>query len=240
MRSEREQVLALAVETSGRVGSVAVGRGETVLAEASFQTQHHHGVELLPTADRLCRATGMAPRSIAEVYVSGGPGSFTGLRIGVSLAKAMAFANGARLVRVSTLAVIAQNARDLSPPPARLVVILDAKRRHLFASSFVFREGGYEPLDEPRERDPLTYLPSLGEVAGLGEGIAYHREAVSTASNVRVLPEEMNRARASTVYTLGCRAAEGGAFIEPGAMLPVYVRRPEAEEKWEARQRRQP
>ena len=96
-------VRGLAIETSGREGSVAVLRDGDVLAEEHFPHGLKHAAELVPMIDRLCAAQGWAPGDVAEVYVSVGPGSFTGLRVGITVAKSLAFATGAALVAVFAL-----------------------------------------------------------------------------------------------------------------------------------------
>jgi tRNA threonylcarbamoyladenosine biosynthesis protein TsaB len=235
MTVDANTTISISVETSGRVGSVAVARGEEIVAGRSFSTQRGHGVELLPTVSALCEQAGVAPSAVKHVYVSGGPGSFTGLRIGVTFAKAMALAVGARVVRVPTLDVIAQNALAIISRPSRVVAVLDAKRRHVYASAFDLAGEHYEPIDEPNERDPESYLQSLGPVTVLGEGIAYHQQAIEAVEGVTIGGEELSRARAETVHRLGRRMALSGLFISIGELIPIYVRRPEAEEKWDER-----
>ena len=236
MGDEFEMLVSLAVETSGRAGSVAVARGAAILASEQFNTQLRHGVELLPAVARACAACGVTPGDVAHIYVSGGPGSFTGLRIGITFAKTMALATAARVVRVPTLMVIAQNTRQLPQPPERVAVILDAKRDHVYSAAF--RRDGilYEPIDAPAERDPTAYLAALAPIAVVGEGVAYHRAAVESASGVTILPDDLNRARAEVVHELGRRLAAQGGFPPANELTPIYIRRPDAEEKWELRQ----
>ena len=135
----------LAVETSGRIGGVAVGVGPAVLEARTFRTALRHAAELLPAVEGLCRDHGLRPDAVDEVYVSGGPGSFTGLRIGVTFARTLALACGAKIVRVPTLTVIAQNALEASEAPATVAVVLDAKRRRIFAAVFALEDGAYRP-----------------------------------------------------------------------------------------------
>lgn len=225
----------LAIETSGRIGSVALGRGADVLEIRTFSANLRHAVELLPTIDETCRMRAVPARSIAQVYVSGGPGSFTGLRIGISFARGMVMAAGSRLALIPTLEVVAQNALDAPERPSSVAVILDAKRSKVFAAAFALQAGRYVAVTNPAERDPDAFFASLPSgCAALGEGVAYHREAVERAK-LLVLPEELNRARAETVYRLGRDRAERGDFTDPAGMIPLYIRRPEAEEVWEQR-----
>ena len=143
--------LIMAIETSGRQGSVALARGPVVLAESGFSTDREHARELLPTLDKLCREQGWRPSEIEQCYVSIGPGSFTGLRVAVTFARHLALAGGARIVAVPTLEVIAENCAILEPPPAHVAVILDAKRGQVFAAVY--------------ERAAPTASPESGAIA---------------------------------------------------------------------------
>jgi len=109
-----DKVLALAVETSGREGSAAVGRGDAVLAEGTLSGRLRHGSELLGCCRRLLESVGARASDIGHIYISAGPGSFTGIRIAVTVAKTMNFACGAKIFPVSTMDVLAENATELS------------------------------------------------------------------------------------------------------------------------------
>jgi tRNA threonylcarbamoyladenosine biosynthesis protein TsaB len=230
-----ESTVGLAIETSGGIGSVAIGRGGTVLGARRFDARNNHAVELVPSIDRLAQEHDLAARDIGHIYLSAGPGSFTGLRIGATFARALAFAVGARIVRVPTLTVIAQNALSLDVPPQRVVALLDAKRKHVFAACFEFADGAYAPIDEPAEREPVQYLNSLGKVTVWGEGVERHRDGIAGCERA-VMPEGAEHdADPKVVYALGWRAAVRGEFTDARECTPVYVRRPEAEERWEKR-----
>lgn len=231
----RQPVHNLAIETSARLGSVAVGRGRDIIAVASFRAELAHAKELLLTIDRLCRDAGIAPTAIGQVFVSGGPGSFTGLRVGITAARTLAWAGGARIVRVPTLDVIAQNALDLENPPADLGVLIDAKRENVFASSFRLEGGRYKRATEAAECNAIDFLGSLPRPCSLvGEGVLFF-EQPTASSGVSVLPADLNRARAEVVHRLGIALADAGEFDDPDQLTPIYVRRPEAEEVWERR-----
>jgi tRNA threonylcarbamoyladenosine biosynthesis protein TsaB len=101
--------LILAVETSGRQGSVAIAAGESLLSEKQFSGPMRHSAEIFPAIDDLLKQFGKQPSQIEQVYISIGPGSFTGLRIAVTIAKSMALANNAKIVAVDTLDCIAAN-----------------------------------------------------------------------------------------------------------------------------------
>jgi len=143
--------LILAIETSGRLGSVALAHGDKLLAESHFSGQMRHSAEIFPAiTDLLCKFS-KKPDQIEQVYISLGPGSFTGLRIAVTIAKTIALVNQAKIVAVDTLDCIAANVlsksdesdeSDRSDWSDRLAVILDAKRSQFFIAV-------YESVSQP-------------------------------------------------------------------------------------------
>lgn len=235
----------LVIETTGRTGSVCVARGRTVLAVAELPSHARHAGGLHETIDRLVRGQGWRPDAIEEVYVSGGPGSFTGARIGITTARTLAWCTGAKLVRVPTVDALARNALRAESPPAFVAVALDAKRSQIFAGFFAIRDGGRcEKILDATMADPLTFLSdtcpqqagvSADRIAVLGEGVEYHRQAIEQAG-VMVLPRELWPARAESVHAVGLAMAEVGLYCAPGDCVPIYVRIPEPEEKWLARE----
>lgn len=225
----------LAVETSGGIGSVALGRGGGVLQDRSFSGRRKHATEFIAAIDVLCRAQGVTPEQIGEVYVSHGPGSFAGLRIGVTAARMIALAHGATLVPVPTLEVIAQNALGLSPRPEHVVVIRDAKRQRVFGAAFDLANDSYLPRTSPSEWEPGALLND--QPPGcliLGEG-ASHYAAVVAASGLPLGSPALHVPSPVVVYRLGYALARRGATVPPRELVPLYIRPPEAEEKWDAR-----
>jgi tRNA threonylcarbamoyl adenosine modification protein YeaZ len=107
-----QKTLVLAVETSGRIGSVVIALGEKILAEATFSAPIRHSAEIFPAISDILQRFSRKPEQIEQVHISVGPGSFTGLRIAVTLAKTLHLANAAKIVAVDTLDVIAANVTD--------------------------------------------------------------------------------------------------------------------------------
>ncbi len=228
---------AIAIETSGRIGSVAIVQNGAVLSEETFPHGLQHAATILPMLDRLVRAQGWRPRDIEHVYVSSGPGSFTGLRIGITLAKTLALSIGARIVAVPSARVLLGNV----PADAReAIIVLDAKRGQVFTARFT-RARDVDSADlwnawienEPEHLDTLdAVLHRAGRPVHLiGEGIPYHRAMVPDVPQVVVTDEALWRARAGVVAQLGYELALSEAFADPHRLTPTYVRIPEAEEK---------
>lgn len=225
---------ALAIETSGRIGSIALVEDQRVLIEEQFPHGLKHAAEIIPLIDRLCKSRGWTPFDLRELYVSTGPGSFTGLRIGITLAKTLAFTTGARIVSVPTVGVLAENA----PLDAQnIIIVLDAKRDQIFTARFERRIDHWLAV-EPAHLDSLSAMlqRSPRPVHLLGEGIPYHQKFIPADDPaIHLTPPDSWRARAAAVARLGVELARDGQFTDPQILSPLYIRKPEAEEKYEAR-----
>jgi tRNA threonylcarbamoyladenosine biosynthesis protein TsaB len=226
---------SIAVETSGRRGSVALGEGPRLLAEREFPTQVEHAKELLPAVDELLRRQGWSPADIRHCYVSIGPGSFTGLRVAVAFARHLALATAARVCAVPTLDAVVESCTSMDPPPLHVAVVLDAKRQQVFGAVYEFHGGEYRRLTGPNLDVPAAILAAAPKpISVIGEGVDYHRQAIE-ASGAVILDQSLWLPTAANVYKLGRRLAERGRFIAAMDLAPCYVRRPEAEELWEKR-----
>lgn len=228
-------MLLLAIETSSRHSSVALHDGQKILGQQSFEHGLQNAARILPLIDGMCRGLGIAPRELSHVAVSIGPGSFTGLRIGVTLAKTVCFATGAKLVAVPTLPAIASNAAGQS---TYIMPILDAKRDQVFAA--VYRCTGHA-LDEIQAPQLASLAEMLKSVPSplliLGEGLNYHRQHIEASvhnAQIRMAGEELWYPRATTIASLALQLIEKGALANPFALTPLYIRKPEAQERMEA------
>ena len=225
---------ALAIETSGRIGSVALVDETGAIEEREFPHGLQHAAGLIPLIDQLCSGRGWTPSDLREVYVSAGPGSFTGLRIGITLAKTLAFVTGAKLVAVQTMRVLVANA----PAEARhVIIVLDAKRDQIFTARFERIEQRWVEQEAPH-LDTLAAMLSRSPrpIHLVGEGILFHQQHIpSGADDIVITKPEAWRARASVVAGIGAEMARAGEFVDPFVLEPIYVRIPEAQEKLEKR-----
>jgi tRNA threonylcarbamoyladenosine biosynthesis protein TsaB len=227
---------ALALETSGRVGSIAITEDGRLIAEDIFSHGLKHAAEMVPKIDTLLKAAGWQPPDLREIHVSIGPGSFTGLRIGITLAKTLAFATGAKLVAVPSVLILANNA----PPEARdVVIVLDAKRDQIFTARLHRDDASADwTIAEAAHLDSLPDMLARGPrpVYLIGEGIPFHEKFIpKNDASIIITPTESWRGRASVVAEIGARMAQAAEYIQPQALLPLYIRKPEAEEKFEAK-----
>ena len=212
---------------------MALAQGEKVLVAESFERNLRHAAELLPAMQRALRRLDWQPSDLDEVYVSAGPGSFTGLRIGITVAKTLAMACGVRVVAVGSIEVIAANA----PAQAKNVgVVLDAKRKQVFAGRFERQEGQLITKMSACLTDPGQFVAqSPKPILLLGEGIKYHREALQS-QGVETSEEQLWWPNARAVHKIGWAMARKGDFADVQSLQPIYLRIPEAQEVWEKRQ----
>jgi tRNA threonylcarbamoyladenosine biosynthesis protein TsaB len=227
-------IRALAIETSSRIGSVALAEDGRTLAEETFPHGLQHAAKIVPAIDGLCEKLGWTSGDIREIYVSAGPGSFTGLRIGITLAKTLAFTTGAKIVAVPSVRVLVENV----PSDAKhAIVVLDAKRDQIFTASFSRANENWEQT-EPAQLSSLKEMlaKSPRPVYLIGEGIPYHSKFIdSNDAGVILTDESLWRPRANVVARLGFEMARSGEYTDMMKLTPIYIRRPEAEEKFAPR-----
>ncbi len=227
----------LALETSGRNGSVALLEAAsgtaTLLEQASLPVELRTARSLVPEIDRLMRAHGWSSGDLDLVGTTTGPGSFTGLRIGVVAAKMLAYACGAKLAGVHTLAALAEPAlMEKAGAFARLWTVLDAQRQELFAACFdgagASRAAIRAPATEVIAIDAwLSRLAPGDAVAGPPAA----KLAERLPSGVNVIASSGPAPSAAAVGRLAFEAYQRGTCVPPLELVPNYYRRSAAEEK---------
>lgn len=171
-RERSQPPLILAVETSSRVGSVALALGAELLAQRAFSAPLRHSMEAFPSINELLARFDRRPQDIRHIYIDAGPGSFTGLRIAVAMAKAMNLAHRVEIVTVDTLDTIAANVSGVEQVPAvdsrdrlvsigRLVVVLDAKREQFFTAVYDLIDPAGTPVSDNPTDDPGYQIPGI-------------------------------------------------------------------------------
>ena len=232
--------VSIAIETSCRLGGVALGAGEALLAEVDFDAGSRHAAQLVSRLAGLLAGRGLRPDQLDEVYVSVGPGSFTGTRVAVTVGRMLAqTVPGLRVVAVPTTAAVAQGAREL--PWQRLGVILDAREGLIYAETFI-RPGGLIVADGPcGVMTPREYLAAAGRpLALVGEGLAYHPQPDDLVLAPQALDAPPHLPSAGNVWRVGRQMAAAGLFTEYRRLEPIYCRKPEALRVWERTHGRQP
>lgn len=219
----------LAIETTSPHASVTLGLDDRVLDTVELPPLKRHTVDLMPTIDRLFRAHALTPRELACLLVSTGPGSFTGLRIGIATAKTLAAVLSCKVVAVPTIEALASNV------PARddtLIVSLNMKGDSVYAGVFQQQENHWR-LARPAALTTLNQLllEISGPVALLGDPLPAFD--AKHAARCTILPTNLATPRSEQVYHLGRQLASAGRFTPALELAPHYVREPEAKTLWD-------
>jgi tRNA threonylcarbamoyladenosine biosynthesis protein TsaB len=222
----------LALETSGTAGSVAVLSDGNLLAQSSLAPGSGSAQSLAPAIASILQTVGWRPTDVRLVAVTQGPGSFTGLRVGVTTAKAFAYAVGAEVLGIDTLAVIAHQAPG---EVQRVSVAIDAQRGDVVTAVYVRDASGWLA-----PQAPACLLSVDHWLAGLApdtpiSGPVLRKLVGRLPSGVAVLDESFWQPQASTVGRLAARDYAAGRRNDLWSFAPFYSRRSAAEERWEGR-----
>lgn len=215
----------LAVETSGFEASIALAMDGVVAETIPLPVAgRRHAQTLVAYADQLLNRHAILPSAIDIVAVSVGPGSFTGLRVGVVFAKTFAFANHASLVAVDTLQAIAQRSTSAKSP---VCVISDAQRNEVFLNCYECRNGIFQPTSET-EIVPVTEITSgRKHTLWSGPGVTKFKEHLQDCD---IAEDNQRGPSADSVAVIGNHNADQNNFASIPALEPVYLRRSYAEE----------
>ncbi len=221
----------LIVETSSRMGRVAVAEGETMRGERRLDEARRHARDLTPAVASLLAERGWKPREIHAAIVSRGPGSYTGLRVGLMSAKTFAHAAGCVLLGVDTFAAIA-----LQAPTAleRVDVLADAQQDKIYVQSFVYCGEDWQPATALAIRPVADWLAArAADAAATGPGL--HKWAARLPSHVPLLDASLWEPQPASLLRLGLRRYRAGERDDPMTLEPLYLRPSSAEEQWQAR-----
>ena len=227
----------LAIDTATQVSSVAVASADKLAAELTMQAKLTHSETLMPHIKEVLRMANVRKEQLEGIAVSIGPGSFTGLRIGLAAAKAMAYALDLPIVGVSTLKALAYH---YPVPGIRIVSLLDAQKCNAYRESYEWEKGTLTVVN-PVEVLPLAEIlaecaESGRETVVLGDIAARRiRGKIDLPANVTVAPAHLVMPRAACVAMLGLQELAAGHIDNVMNMEPVYIRRSEAEVLWEKR-----
>lgn len=227
------QEYSIAVETSCRAGGLALGVGDRCVETVAFDTTGRHATALVAQMKALLDARGLAPRDLVEVHVSAGPGSFTGLRVGITAVRTLAQAlEHLRCVAVPTAHAVARNAADLEW--RYLGVIMAARAGNVHATLFERRHGRIVELEPGRACEADDFLAAAPKpITLIGEGLAYQPMAAADVTVVDPDASHLHTPNPRAVWQVGRELARAGKFTEYHLLLPIYPRRPEAVILWE-------
>lgn len=254
---------ALLLETSQKTGLVALAEGERVLGQRRLDEARRHARDLVPFVRALLDEQGWKARDLDAVIVSIGPGSYTGLRVGVMSAKTLAYATGCALVGVETFAALARQAPAAAE---RIDVLGDAQQGKVYLQRFQCSPLAPRADSAPVDASPPGTIVSRSETTTIslapradsalriihfdewlaaataesannhwvtGPGLAVHAD--QTPPTVHVTSVEDWRIKAETLLLLGLERLRRGERDDPYQLQPLYLRASQAEQQWRGR-----
>ncbi len=219
----------LAIETSTMLGGVAILDNEKLIAESRINVKTTHSERLMSEIDRLLVCSSLKIDDIDVFGISIGPGSFTGLRVGLSAIKGLAYGTSKKIVSVPTLEAFAWN---VSFSKYQVCPMLDARKKEVFAAIFKWHKDRFVRVMDERaikieELCRLIYEPTIF----LGEGAILYKDTIEAwLKDLAILgnPQIMVPLPSNTAY-LCMLKAKNGEFDDPITLTPFYLRKSEAE-----------
>jgi tRNA threonylcarbamoyladenosine biosynthesis protein TsaB len=229
-------MLIIGIDTATAQVSVAVGGHEGVLASTQSLRGKQHAEVLTPAIEFTCRQARIELNEISVVAVDLGPGLFTGLRVGVASAKAMAHALNVPMIGVSSLDLLAFPVRFTS----RLIVAtIDARRGELFYAFYRQVPGGVQRISPHQVGSPddlASEILAAGEECLLvGDGAQRYREVFEGLKKIEIVEEGFAHPSASSLVMLAHAQALREQWVKPWDLQPLYLRKPDAEINWTTR-----
>lgn len=224
----------LALETATLTGSIAIVEDSVLIGEVRISVRIDHSERLMNSIKWLLSSSGISPHEIDAFAVSIGPGSFTGLRIGLSTAKGLAYATGKPLVPVLTLDAFARSFSRCSLP---VCPMLDARKNEIYTALYIWEAGLCRKVISETAVNPADFLREISQpTLFTGDGAMLYRDLIRStlkqnaifASSSRMSPS------AATVAEIALEELPEGGVADPAALRPLYIRKSEAEIRWKA------
>lgn len=224
-------MITLAFDSTAKAASVAVCDGEKLLANYNIDNGLTQSELLLPMAENMLKCLGLTFDDVELLACAVGPGSFTGVRIGVALVKGIAFARNIPCVAVSTLDELAENLSGLN---GIIVPCMDARRQQVYTATYRGRNGELEKLTEDRAiaiSELAEELKAYNEPIYLsGDGYAVAKRGLEAAGvKVEATPELLITENAYSVARIAIRKYKKGEYTTDLEIAPTYLRMPQAE-----------
>jgi len=243
-----DSLYILGIDTSGKVGGTALVRdGQDLVGEYTLNVETTHSERLMPAVSRVITGAGLEKHEVGAIAVACGPGSFTGLRIGITTAKVLAYAWDIPLVGVGTLDALAWQARWclLGGGDVLIMPVLNARRGEVYGQLYRLRGvaggGNPVPLTEALAVSFENLLDIVEEysdpVLALGDGVDANRELMEKRLGTRGLYPGTGQGllRAGSVAACAASRLRRGEQDDPMSLVPRYIRKSEAEIRWQQR-----
>lgn len=230
----------LAMETATPIGGVALMDDERLLAEYQMDMTMAHAERLMVMVDQVLKDCGLVFRDLDALAVSIGPGSFTGLRVAVNSVKGLVMGNPIPVAAVPTLEALAWNL----PVPGHLICpMMDAKKQEVYAALFSYQgTGRLKRLMKDQAILPQALSEHVTQhfrepIVFLGDGAYKYRDVLEAlpADRAVVASPLLSQPRPSSVAWLGLQRLRRGQSADARTLVPVYIRRPDAEVNWRKR-----
>jgi tRNA threonylcarbamoyladenosine biosynthesis protein TsaB len=221
--------MLLAIDTSTKQAGIALYEGmRGLVAEYNWHSANRHTEELMPAVAQMLAQAGVAPGALRAVAVALGPGSFTGLRVGLAAAKGLVLAHGLTLLGIPTLDTVAY---PHQAQPVPVIAVLQAGRGRVYWAPYAHGPGGWAPQEPAR----LSTVPEMAHAVVrpmmfVGEVSAADRETlISWAGGARAnfLPSALSLRRAGYLAELGWRRFDAGEADDPASLSPIYLQQPD-------------
>lgn len=222
----------LAIDSSGLVASVAVVEEDNLLAEYTVNYKKTHSQTLMMMLDEIVKMLELDLSTIDAIAVAGGPGSFTGLRIGSATAKGLGLSLGKPIISVPTVDGLAYN---LAGASGLVCPIMDARRNQVYTGIYRFHQNGFEILLPQCAISIDDIIQQINErkceTIFLGDGVPVFREIIMEKCLVPVsfAPAHMNKQRAGAIGALALQLYKEGKYCTASEHVPDYLRLSQAE-----------
>jgi tRNA threonylcarbamoyladenosine biosynthesis protein TsaB len=227
-------MIMLALETATMTGGVAITRDDLLIGEVRISVKIAHSERLMNSVAWLLKTAHLSVKDVDAFAVSIGPGSFTGLRIGLSTAKGLAYASDRPLIPVPTLDALARAFPFCSAP---ICPMLDARKNEIYTGLYRWEGGSCNKIVSETAVHPADFLREIRELTLFtGDGAILYRDMIQDilgdkavfAPPSRILPS------AAPVAEIAIEKLRLGAVADPVTITPLYIRKSEAEIHWKA------
>lgn len=230
----------LAIDASGVAGSVALIRNGKLTGEYYICYKLTHSETIMPMLEHMRDLLDIELETLDAIAVTSGPGSFTGLRIGVTTAKALALALNVPIIGIPTLDTIAHN---MTHTPYAICPIMDARRNQVYTALYKWQDEELFRLTEHLATDMDEYLDLLiqreEKIIFLGDGVDVFKEKIVEKLGTKAVfaPMFLNLQHASTLAEIACHKYRKGEVTEASEFVPMYLRKSQAEREKEEREK---
>lgn len=230
----------LGIDTSTMAANVAVLQDDKLICEYTINTKKTHSQKLMPMIENMLKLSDIEVKDIDAIGICVGPGSFTGLRIGMATAKAMAHVNNIPLIGVNSLEILGANMNFCNK---KICSILDAQRNQVYTCKYIIEENKSRALEEISIKPIDDLLEELNatneEWVIVGEAVYKYKEKIENISNITISSPVNNITKASSLCIVARNKFEQNVEIYNCYNInPMYIRKSQAEEQYEENQKR--